>query len=301
MSTQADNHASPAGVAPTQPYLWSLRREMWESRSLWIAPLAAAGFVLFGFAISLARRPHLAGRISQMPASARDAMHLIPYGIAMAAILVTVAVVSVFYCVGALYNERRDRSILFWKSMPVSDATTVLAKASVPLLVLPLIVFCVICATQLVMLLLSSAAALATPPGELLWGPVPLLRIWALLAYGLVTLTLWLAPIYGWLLVISAWARRGPFLWAVLPPFAIAVVEKLAFDTSYFADFVKYRIHGGLEQAFVSLPHHDHNSFEWPVPDPAKYFSTPGLWAGLLAAAALLAVAIWLRRRREPA
>ena len=146
-----------------------------------------------------------------------------------------------------------------------------------------------------------TVASLASPAGATLWGPVPLLRIWALLAYGLVTLTLWQAPTYGWLLVISAWARRGPFLWAVLPPFAIGVVEKLAFDTSYFSDFVQYRIHGGFEQAFVSVPHHSHMSFEWPQPDPAKFFSTPGLWLGLLAAAALFTLAIWLRRRREPA
>ncbi|HEY5049058.1 MAG TPA: hypothetical protein VII49_13670 [Rhizomicrobium sp.] len=304
MSTHAELAPSPAAVHQTRPFFWSVRREVWENRAIWIAPLTAAGFVLFGVAIGLLRRPHVLQKISQMPPDAQAAIHLIPYGIAILAILATTTIVALFYCLGALYNERRDRSILFWKSMPVSDLTTVLAKASVPLVILPLLAFVVICATQLVMLLLGAAAALASAPGAApLWASVPLLRMWGLLFYALVTLTLWNAPLYGWLLVISAWARRGPFLWAILPPFAIAIVETLAFETSHFADFVAYRLHGGVGEAFVSLPHHAKNAkmnFQWPVPDPAKFFSTPGLWFGLLAAAALLALAVWLRRRREP-
>ena len=58
-----------------------------------------------------------------------------------------------FYCLDALYGERRDRSILFWKSLPVSDLTTVLSKASIPIVVLPLLTFAVTVATQLIMLL----------------------------------------------------------------------------------------------------------------------------------------------------
>ena len=81
-------------------------------------------------------------------------------------------VVGVFYCLDALHGERRDRSILFWKSLPVSDLTTVLSKASIPLVILPLITFAIVIATQLIMLLLSSAAMLisglsATAPAPL--------------------------------------------------------------------------------------------------------------------------------------
>ncbi|HEX4078597.1 MAG TPA: hypothetical protein VHX61_06960 [Rhizomicrobium sp.] len=300
MSTQADAGPSsaaradaPTAVARTRPYLCSVRREIWENRSIWIAPLAAAGFVLFGVAISLIRHPHGMEKISKASPAAQAAFHMIPYGIAIVAILITAAIVALFYCLGTLYNERRDRSILFWKSMPVSDVTTVLAKASIPMVVLPLIAFVVICATQLVMLLLNAAAA--TP----FWSSVPLLRIWALLVYGMVALVLWNAPICGWLLVLSAWAKRSPFLWAALPPLAIGIVEKLAFDTSYFWNFVQYRLHGGFTEAFAPMPRHM-KVFQWPEPDPAKFFSTPGLWLGLVAAAALFALAIWLRRRREP-
>lgn len=307
MSTEASAEnaaaqvAAPAAAARTQTYLWSVRREIWENRALWIAPLTAAGVVLFGYTISLFHRMRGLDKISHAPPELQAAFHLLPYGIATAAILLTASIVALFYCLGALYNERRDRSILFWKSMPVSDATTVLAKASVPLIVLPVIAFAVVCAVQLVMLGLSAGAAFAGAAGSTpFWGAVPLPRIWALVVYAIVVLTLWYAPLYGWLLVISAWARRGPFLWAILPPIAAAVIEKLAFDTHYSSDFVKYRLHGGLSEAFVSMPHHGHSDFHWPEPDPARFFSSPGLWLGLLAAAALIALAIWLRRRREP-
>jgi ABC-2 type transport system permease protein len=188
--------------------------------------------------------------------------------------------------------------------MPVSDLTTVLAKACIPLIVLPLIAFAVICATQLVMLLLNSAAMLAnghdTAP---LWSAMPLLRVWPLVFYILATLALWYAPVYGWLLVVSGWARRGAFLWATLPPLALCVVEKLAFDTTWFGGLLKYRLGGSFHEAFVDQgPHpfgqHQMN-FHLPQADPARFFSSPGLWLGLAAAAALFALAIYLRRRRE--
>jgi ABC-2 type transport system permease protein len=300
----AAREEAPAGALQTNPFAWSLRREIWENRSVWRAPLCAAGFVLLGFTISLFRMTHTLQQISKMPPDAQAAFRAIPFGIAVAAVMVTTLIVGVFYCLGTLYNEHRDRSILFWKSMPVSDATTVLAKAAVPLVVLPAVGFVVIFATELVMLLLDTAGWLATGRDPMaLWAQIPLLRIWVLALYGLVTLALWYAPIYAWLLVLSAWARRAPFLWAVLPPLAIVVVEKLAFDTNWFLDQLKWRLGGNLHEAFVALPPHKkgvHMSFEWPVPDPLKFITSPGLWAGLVAAAALLALAVWLRRRREP-
>jgi ABC-2 type transport system permease protein len=308
MSTGADTQspsmtrvAAPAQARP-RPYLWSLRRELWEHRSVWIAPLAAAGFVLFGFTISLFRMPHTLQKISKMPIEAQQAIHLIPFAIAAGAVGVTTIIVAVFYCLGTLYNERRDRSILFWKSMPVSDLTTLLSKATVPMIVLPLVAFVVMCVTQLIMVLLTDAALAAFGIDSSTWMHPPVLRVWYLLVYGIAMGALWYAPIYGWLLVISAWAKKAPFLWAVLPPLAIIVVEKLAFDTNHFGDLVNYRIGGWVHDAFTGLPQHGHHlrSFQWPEPAPAQFFSSPGLWIGLAFAAAFFALAVWLRRRREP-
>ena len=312
MSIEADIGTSsaaradaPATPAQTRPFAWSVRRELWEYRSSWIAPLAAAGFVLFGVSMGLMRMTHTSRMISSLPPEKQAAIHMIPYAIAAAAIGLTSTIVAISYCLGTLNNERRDRSILFWKSMPVSDLTTLLAKASLPLVVLPLIAFVVICATQLVMLLLGAGAQLAGAHDSAQgWGTAPLFHMWPLLFYILATLTLWYAPIYAWLLVVSGWARRGAFLWATLPPLALCVVEKLAFDTSYAWDLVRYRLGGSFHEAFVdSGPHpfgmHNKMTFHLPQADPAKFFSAPGLWLGLAVAAALFALAVYLRRRRE--
>src|SRR5207248_8070074 len=104
-------------------------------------------------------------------------------------IMLTVIIVGVFYCVDALYGERRDRSILFWKSLPVSDGTAVLAKACIPLLILPVVAFAVIVVMHCVMLLLSSAVIAANGLSvAAYWGPVRVLRMSLLLLYHLRTL-----------------------------------------------------------------------------------------------------------------
>jgi ABC-2 type transport system permease protein len=203
----------------------------------------------------------------------------------------------VLYCLGALHNERRDRTILFWKSLPVSDLTTVLSKASIPLAVLPAIVFVVILALQLVMLALNAVVLAANGLGASTVQTL-LPQMTAVLAYGLVVMALWYAPISGWLLLVSAWSRRTPFLWAFLPPLALIVLEKIAFDTSHFGELVAYRLHA-FDQAFVAMPHRA-AMHVMPEPDPARFLSNPDLWTGLAVAAAFLAAAVWVRRYREP-
>src|SRR5207237_1316456 len=148
---------------------------------------------------------------------------------------------------------RRDRSILFWKSMPVSDTTTVLAKAAIPLVVLPLFATAVAVAAHFVMLAISAAVLLATvaDPGTLTTR-LPLLQMDLALVYGVVVHALWFAPIYCWLLLVSAWARRATLLWAVLPFFAVYAVEMLAFGQSFTAYVLKYRFMGAMTEAFAA-------------------------------------------------
>ena len=140
---------------------WSVRRELWENRSIYIGPLVGAAVNMLAFLFNLMVLPR-----SLRELAAGDSTQLgdivMPYGHATMLILLASFLVAVFYCLDALYGERRDRSILFWKSLPVSDLTTVLAKASIPLVVLPLIVFMVTVATHLTMLLLSSAVLLVS-------------------------------------------------------------------------------------------------------------------------------------------
>jgi ABC-2 type transport system permease protein len=116
--------------------------------------------------------------------------------------------------------------------------------------------------------------------------------------YGLVVIVLWHAPLYGWLLMISAWAKRAVFLWAFLPFALLAIVDKLAFNSTRFGKFLQYRMGGGFGRAFEFPPHGAVPNL--PPLTPLRFLSTPGLWGGLLFAALFFAVAIRLRRNREP-
>jgi len=288
-------------TARTRPFYWSIRRELWEYRSIWIAPLAVAGVVLFGFFIRLTRLPQLLRMASTLPPLKQDMAFAAPFAGAAASIIVTGLVVAAFYCLGTMNGERRDRSILFWKSLPVSNLTGVLAKICIPLLIVPPIVFVIAFLTQLVMLLTGSAVALASGLSAAnIWAHWPMLKMSLALIYLLVVITLWYAPLYGWLLLVSAWARRMTILWATLIPLGIVIVERIAFDTSYFGSLVKYRIGGFVHEAFIAPPHNPDVINPLALLAPLKFLSSPGLWLGLIVAAVFVAGAVWLRRDREP-
>src|SRR5271157_2271647 len=285
---------APAVMSVTRPMYWSIRRELWENRSIYIAPLAVAAVILFGFLIATIGRAMSVTNLAQRRAVLEE-----PYTFASLLIMATTFVVAVFYCLDALHGERRDRSILFWKSLPVSDLTTVLSKASIPLVVLPLLTFAITVVVQWIMVLMSSAVLLGSGLSvATLWTPLSLSQSWLGLLYHLVTVhSLWYAPIFGWLLLVSAWARRAPILWAVLPILAISLVEKIAFNTTHFAAMVANRIAGGAEA--VTVPG---GSPMDPMTHltPGHFLASPGLWIGLAMAAAFLAGAVRLRRSQGP-
>ena len=261
-----------------QTMYWSVRRELWENRGLYIVPSTVAAVVIFASLIST-----LAARLRHNTSSHYDFAALVLMG--------TTFIVSIFYCLDAIYGERRDRSTLFWKSMPVSDVTTVLSKMAVPVVILPVLTFVITAATQLLMLLLDSAALLAQGQGPAPWAAV--IGSWPMLLWHLTSgHGLYYAPIFAWLLLVSAWARRMPFLWAFIPLIAIGVLEKIAFNTSHFGHVLGSRMSGGMEpMKGEPMLGHFH---------PIDFLLSPGLWIGLAIAAAFLALAVWLRRVRGP-
>lgn len=303
-SRVTDPGYNPAPISATRPFFWSVRRELWENHSIYLAPLIAGGVILFGSLITAYRLPRLRmNALALEPARQKAAIEL-PYDVAAMMIMFTAFIVAVFYCLDALHGERRDRSILFWKSLPVSDFTAVLSKAFVPLVILPLITFAVIIATQFGMLLISTVALLPSGLAGTTWRLLPWFQLSVILLYGIVTMAIWHVPVYAWLLLVSGWARRATFLWAVLPWLAISAIEKMAFNTAYFAQMLGRRVGGSFEEAFVvtKYPKGSH------VPvvdrltqlDPLKFLSSPGLWIGLVIAAAFFVAAIRLRRYRGP-
>lgn len=277
-------------------FRWSLRRELWEHRAVYVAPLIMAAVVLTGFFFHL-------GRIAVLPAvdpAKRAHVAGLPYSIAASAILFTSFVVAAFYCLDALQGERRDRSILFWKSMPVSDFTTVAAKATVPLAVLPLLATALAFVTQLVMLVivsgvLSAKGLDASHP----WSAFPLPRMTLVMLYGVAVHVLWYVPLYGWAFLVSAWTRRATFLWAILPFLAIAVVEGITLGSSWFVSAIRYRLLGAMTEAFAV------DALKTPVTqlhqlEPARFFASPNLWLGIAFGVACFYGAVRLRRYREP-
>ncbi len=203
-SLAGEARAAARTVRWTEIFYWCVRRELWEHRAVYIGPVAAAG-VFMREAITVPAKMKALGS---------------SYEFAAVAIMLVAMIVEIFYCLDALQGERKDRSILFWKSLPVSDLTTVLSKASIPFLILPAVAYIVLVITGFVMLVLSSVVltlnGLSAWP---LWAQLSLVQEALGLLYHMVTVhILWYAPIYCWMLLISAWARRAALVWAVLPP-----------------------------------------------------------------------------------
>jgi ABC-2 type transport system permease protein len=291
---------APAEISLTTRLYWAVRREFWESRYLYLAPLAVAALMFVASLITVFRLPEKVRAASTLaPMQQREAI-IRPYDITAALLMVTFIIVGIFYCVEAFQRERRDRSILFWKSLPVSDSMTVLAKACIPFVVLPSIIFAVTVATQFLILLVSSivlgASGLSVPE---YWRQVAFVQSSLLLVYHLITVhTLGAAPMYAWLLLVSAWARRAALIWAVLPPLVISAVEKLLFNTTHFAGYLASFFAGTGTDAITmhgAMPMDPMTHLT-----PGKFLMTPSLWMGLILAAVFLAAAVRLRHYRTP-
>ncbi len=290
--------AELARTAPTRPFLWSVRREIWENRAIYLVPLVSAFvFLLTHLLHTLYIRYRVHGAWPTDPEKQHQLLG-VPYDIAAALIMGTAFIVGIFYSLDALYGERRDRSILFWKSMPVSDLTTVLAKLTVPMAILPLLSFVITLVTQWTMLLLSMALLLGSGLSvSTIWAQSSLFHDSLILLWHIVTVHgLWYAPFYGWLLFISAWAPRAPFVWAFLPPFVVFGVEKLAFNSMHFLHLLENRVMGPSTPAAPGSNVMDIMASLGPL----DFFTLPGLWIGFGIAAIFLAAAVRLRRSRGP-
>jgi ABC-2 type transport system permease protein len=282
---------------PTRPWWWSVRRELWENHLLVRAPLAVAALVLVGFLIdTLAVPGRLRVALHRDPEGAWQVLAR-PYAYAAIPLVLVGVLVAAFYCLDALYGERRDRSLRFWRSLPVTDTQAVLAKLAIPLLVLPGWTLALALAVQLVLLVVGTVVLTVTGFGPgILWVDVPFLAEWGMLVYGLVALALWHAPVYAWLLYVSSWAPRLPLLWAVVPPLALGLVEKAAFGSEGVCYLLQDRLVGVLHRGFDFAPG-ALTAAPFSQVTPGELLSAPALWIGWLVAVLLVAATIRRRRR----
>jgi len=305
-------------AVPTHPMLTLVRRELWEHPALWVAPLVVSAALLLGAIFGRVSFPagqfplpaNGAGRAPETVQSFVAAFVVLGFGFAQYFVM---SVVLWFYATACLYNERRDRSILFWKSMPVSDAETVLSKALVAIFLVPAFVFAVTLLTSLAAYAIWSIRGLAGSAPPALWNGRAWLRAEAFSLVGLVAAVLWYAPLTAYLLAISAWARRNVQLWAILPPFIAVIVERIAFGTHHLSSWLLYRLGPGWqsqwEQWFervFSGPFFYSSGGSGGQPaqlfsgmEPLNAFANIDLWIGLAVAAGLLVVAIRVRRYRD--
>ena len=228
-------------------------------------------------------------------------------GLALVVFMV-MGIVAFFYSIDSLYADRRDRSVLFWKSLPLSDIETVLSKFAVAIVVIPLVALAASLVSQLVIAAGGSARlSMDGMPGGLMWEPQALFGGFMVAFLWCVTAMLWYAPIVGYLMLASAWAPRGPFLWAVLPPVGLWILERVVVGSEYVGDFITdrlfglYRLLGEQSGGEVNRPGGDLEKISNVdlVGSLREFYASPELWLGVVAAALLLAAAVWVRRYRD--
>jgi ABC-2 type transport system permease protein len=306
MNAVADSIDTPRVTKPVRAFSWLLRRELWEHRALWMTPAIIVVLLLVAALLGV-----MSGHLQPMPTgdfidsnSSRALVAFVSMGIA-GVFLVVMQIVWMFYTVDALNSERRDRSILFWKSLPLSDLQTVLAKIATVTVVAPAITFVAIVAAQLALLLIATIVLAAKGQASwMIWTQPALLSCDLLIAYTLAVLSVWFLPVYAWLLLVSAWARRSVMLWAVLPPIAIIVIEKISLGTTHFAVILGSRLGTGIRLAFNrEAMYPGGNELSGNVLryiDIPQLFSSVEFWAGIVVALGFIAAAVWMRRYREP-
>jgi ABC-2 type transport system permease protein len=293
-----------------------VRREFWEHRGLLWAPVVTAVLLVV---LTLLGNAGTGGVSIQVDGEGAGFMREISgdsqlkfFGVFIGGMLVpqilVALIVLVFYLLDCLYTERRDRSILFWKSLPVADSSTVLAKVCVALVAVPLLVY----ALSLVVSVLSFAAVAlkvaGTPYAALgTWHTGAWLAIQGTLLVNMLVASLWYAPVAAFLLLVSAWAPRAVTLWAILPPLLLVIGERVALGTRHVSEFIGDRLWGyfqamgmaGSQSRPAGATGAEVIADLYGRIDVSPLLASADLWLGVAAAAAMIWGAIRLRRWRD--
>ena len=285
-------------------YVWLVRREFWENRAIWIVPAAIGAALTLA---SLFGKVEILALTSPEQHRAVGGMVLFAFGIVF---FVVMNIYSTWYLLDCLYADRKDRSVLFWKSLPLSDTATVVVKLFTGLIAIPVVYFIAADVSTLLMAFIVSVRAHAVL-GSALWQPDLWLQLQALWLYLIVTTAVWYLPFTAWLMLVSAWAKRAVMLWSLLPPLAAYLLERWFFGTDVFGKALGERMLGYVSSGAFHIP--DKSAWVstvigvntitvpgsiWSLFDPWGFVSNPAMWAGLIVGAIFIAGAIQLRLRR---
>ena len=315
MNTTAPRNAPMAAeIRPARLLYWSVRRELWEYRSLYVAPLAIAALIVLGFTVGLGDLPARLQAATTPGALQQRELVEQPYTFAALLLMLTTILIGVFYSLDTLYGERRDRSVLFWKSLPLSDRDTVLSKAASALVVAPVIATGAAIAT---MFAFGLVVTLVMPmhglnPFKFYWGMGNPIEVAGTLVAAIPVYAMWALPTVGWLMLCSAWARSKPFLWAVMiPVFAgifvawFDVMNIFNLDTGWFWQHIVLRaltsVFPGMWMTAQNLHIENPENFDALSHIQSMYsvFATPQMWIGAVVGIAMIVAAIRLRRWRD--
>lgn len=283
-----------------QAFKTLVTRELWEHRSLVWAPVVTAVLLVVGTMLSAqgtgSVQIDLDGRESSffMALSSDPKVSGELFGVWTSSLIIPQAFVGFlvifFYLLDCLYGERKDRSILFWKSLPLSDEATVISKGLTALIVVPVWVWLLSLVSGLLVFGIVAMKVSGTPLAPLgEFHPFIWLMTQVVLLQNLLLAALWYAPIVGYLLVASAFAPRSPLVWTILPPVLLVTAEKIVFNTSLVGGFIAHRLSGFFEHLGGMLLREGDQ-----VASPAAAAVIGDAYQGLSAVSVLTETDLWL-------
>ena len=295
-----------------------VKREIWEHRSIYVTPLAIATIVTLGV---LAGLMFASGFTAELDIAIFGAQNLAGDPERKAALtvfflgtswifIVAIAILTIFYCLDSLYAERKDKSILFWRSLPVTDAETVVSKLLTAIVVIPVVMVLGIIVTHLVNLIVVSiwVSMKGSDGGMLIWGSISLLDNWLAAFIVVIASGIWMSPFVGWFLLVSAYTKRSPLLMAFMPLILIGLLEGIIFRSHVFADNVLAR-GDGLPLFRIGDIERFFDEDRWRIADDAtsllvhldvvQFLTSPAMWAGVLVCGLLSTGAVYVRRFRD--
>ena len=296
-----------------------IRRELWEHRSLFVVP-AVLGLIIVliemtGQAAVSAFDTHIDMALlgaTNISSNVRGAIISVLMIIFAGLFVLEMWILTVFYSLDSLYAERKDKSILFWRSMPVTDAEAVISKLLTALVVIPLATLAFIALTHLLVLVVTSiwVGLRGANAWHLIWSAVPLIDNWSATLIFVPAVSLWLSPFVGWFLLVSAYTKRSPLLFATLPIIVLPMLEKSILKSSLLADalFVRtanmpiYYGDVGFDSLFSKetlMTASEHGISLVAMLDVGGFLTSSGLWLGLVVCGLFTTAAIYVRRFRD--
>jgi ABC-2 type transport system permease protein len=286
-----------------------LKREYWEHRGIMLfAPLAIGAIftTVMLLAVVLAYTGHFHASITQQSdlSAPKGMLQFLLYSISLP-YAVLLLVMTLNYSISCLFDDRKDGSILFWKSMPISETKTVLSKALAALILMPLCYWVVTLVVQLIAMIAASLVMSHLNIGNphAIWHFGQVIGAWYTQLITLFIQAFWVLPFLGWFTLSSAYSKRAPFLYAIIPPVLIIIIEDLFMGTSYLWQWIQtqamhissiwgvnYHVLTASNIVATSHLRHSHSLLTQLI--------WPNLWCGVVVGIVFLALAVLLRHKK---